>query len=206
MKAKNYPVEASKMSITDLGDVFFIAKGTTTIQVTAFDSNGLEVATKSVTGVVKAGANTASVPLAGDEDVTHVAYTYEGHYNVTIDLALSSNKWEDGKDVTATATCSCVPVGDAPFYNVAGFDFLLKEGSGQVIAYSPPFPSPESDYGFIKNGTSPHISWGSPNGYGSSATFTATFRLNQKTGEHPYIEARFSLWSTSADFTKIYLR
>ncbi len=204
LKAKNYPVDASKMSLTDLGDVLFIAKGTPTIQVTAFDSSGLEVATKQVTGVVHAGANTARIPLSGEEDVTHVAYTYQGHYNVTVDLSLSSNKWQDEAEVTATATCSCVPVGTAQPYDVAGFDFLLMGGSGRVISFSPPFPG--SDYGLIENGTRPHVSWGSPNGYGSTATFTATFRLNQKTNEHPFIEARFSLWDTSANFAKIYLR
>jgi hypothetical protein len=204
MKAKNYPVDASKMSLTDLGDVLFIAKGTPTIQVIAFDSSGLEVASKNVTGVVRAGANTARLPLAGEEDVTHVAYTYEGHYNITIDLQLSSNKWEDGAEVAATATCSCVPVGNASPYDVSGFDFQLKGGSGSVVSFSPPFPG--SDYGLIENGTQPHVSWGSPNGYGSSVTFIATFRLNQKTSEHPYIEARFSLWDTSANFAKIYLR
>jgi hypothetical protein len=204
LSTKQYLVNGPTLTIDDARDILFLASGNPTVEVTAVDVSGKELASGRETRVVDAGANEVDIALSGTQDRPHVEYTYHGDYNITIDLSLSSSTWVDGGQVTATATCSCIPVGDASPYNVVGFTFLLKGGQGWIVAYSPPFPGP--DYGLIENGSKTMVNWGSPNGYGSTATFTATFRLDQKVNEHPYIEARFSLWDTSANFAKIYLR
>ena len=212
LASKSYPVSSNTIVIEDLDDVFFIPGGTPTIQVKALDSSGKEYANKQVTGVVSAGANSAEITLSGNEDRKHVEYVYEYRYNITIDLTLSSNKWETGKEITATATCSCEPINNTEYWPVTGFTFILKGASGEVVAYDPPFPEPESPtirYGIIENGSEALINWGSKTtqGWGSSATFTATFRLESKETDQPYIEARDSaMWSTSSDFAIIYLR
>jgi hypothetical protein len=127
--------------------------------------------------------------------------TSERGYHITADLTLSSNKWEQGKEITATVTITCEAIGDIADMGVPGADIRLVNANGEVMTYEPPFAGEE--YGLVQPG---HVSWGAnPGGWGKTATFVATFRLDEK-GDYPYIEARCGWFNTAANFAIIYLR
>jgi hypothetical protein len=85
-----------------------------------------------------------------------------------------------------------------------GSTIRLVNANGEVVAFEPPFAGEE--YGIVRDG---FVNWGSsasgPSGWGKTATFTATFRLDEK-GDYPYVEARCGWFNIEANFAKIYLR
>ena len=211
LASKSYSVSSSTLIIEDLDDVVFPASGTPTIQVKALDGNGKELVTGQAYCVVSAGANSKQINLTGYEDKTHAEYTYGSSYsyNITIDLTVSSNEWETGKEITATAICTLDPIGDGPNVGVPGFQITFLGANGEVVAYDPPIVGGEN-FGQSYNGRDPGVGWGAPpveGWWGSPATFTATFRLESKGNNHPCILAK-CMWSSwgETDWAKIYIR
>jgi hypothetical protein len=105
--------------------------------------------------------------------------------------------------VTATAVCTC----DADI-GVPCFDFTLVGANGTIIAHDPVISVSVIDegYGILQNGSEAQISWGSSQRWGSSATFSVTFRLESKNNQHPCIKAWCPWYDSENDFAKIYLR
>jgi len=211
VKWKRFSVNSPSLSITDLNDILFRANETPTIQVTALDNTGNELATLQTTGVISAGANPKQINLTGYEDKTRVEYTYGSSYSykITINLTASSNEWETGKEITATAICTLEPIGDGPHVGVPGFQITLQGASGEVVSYAPSIAVGEN-FGQSYNGRVPGVEWGAPpveGWWGSPAIFTATFRLESKVNDHPCILAQ-CMWSTwgETDWAKIYIR
>ena len=204
---KQYSVYQNAIRIQDFSDVLFPATGTPSIKVEAFDGTGEELVTAQASASLSAGENSEEISLKTVEDRTHTDYMVEGTengYHIKVDLALSSNKWEQGKEITATVTCTCEPVGDVAYMTVPGCTIRLVNANGEVLAYEPQFIGEE--YGIVRDG---FVNWGAgpggPGGWGETATFTATFRLEEKS-DYPYVEARCSWFNIEANFAKIYLR
>jgi hypothetical protein len=211
LASESYSVSSTTLSIEDLDDVVFPATETPTIQVKALDGNGKELLTGQAYCVVSAGANSKQVNLTGYEDKTYAEYTYGSsyQYKITIDLTASSNEWETGKDITATAICTIDPIADGPDVGVPGFQIIFQGVNGEVVSYDPPIVG-GTNFGQSNNGRDPGVEWGAPpveGWWGSPATFTATFRLESKETVHPCILAR-CMWSSwgETDWTKIYIR
>jgi hypothetical protein len=164
----------------------FYANANLTIQVKAFDNRGEELADGQSTVDLSAGANSLQINLTkeeGNEESTYVEYNSYGT-NVTINFTVSSNKWETGKEVTATATCT----SSGYMKSVTAFRFFFHNCNVTIVAYNPPFRVNSSTgkiYGEIKNGTLAEIRWSSNSysgieSFGSPATFTIRFRLNSR--------------------------
>jgi hypothetical protein len=205
---KQYSVYQNAIRIQDFSDLLFPATGTPSIKVEAFDGTGQELITVQASPSLFAGENSQQISLKTFEDRTHTDYmvggTTENGYHITVDLTLSSNKWEQGKEITATVTCTCEVVGDVEDMGLPGSTIRLVNANGEVVAFEPPFAGEE--YGIVRDG---FVNWGSsasgPSGWGKTATFTATFRLDEK-GDYPYVEARCGWFNIEANFAKIYLR
>jgi len=185
LKSKGYRVSSSTLTVTDLYDLVFYANANLTIQVKAFDNSGEELADGQSTVDLSAGANSLQINLTeeeGNEESKYVEYDFYGT-DITINFTVSSNKWETGKEVTATATCT-----SSDYKGVTGFIFFFHNCNITIVSHNPPFPVNSSTgriYGSIKNGTLAEIRWSSGpySGmqlYGSPATFTIRFRLNSR--------------------------
>ncbi len=151
---------------------------------------------------MNAGANDVQITLnetgEGQAESTHLEYDYYGTH-VTIDLTVSSNKWEAGKEITAIAKCTTSPeYGGAPW----GFNFTLVDCEGEFVAYDPSFAKIGSNID--------QISWSgsaSPSGkFGSTATFTLTFRMGDYKGKFSYIKANCGLSNEESQRAKIYFK
>jgi len=185
MKSKSYPVSSSTFTVTDFNDFVFPATVTRTIRVNALDASKEVLADGQSTVNLSAGANLKQINLTkeeGNEESTYVEYDFYGT-DITINFTVSSNKWETGKEVTATATCT-----SSDYKGVTGFIFFFHNCNITIVSHNPPFPVNSSTgriYGSIKNGTLAEIRWSSGpySGmqlYGSPATFTIRFRLNSR--------------------------
>jgi hypothetical protein len=186
LKLDTYPVSSDTFKITNLNDVMFPANQTLSIQVKALDASKQELTDGQSTLTLSAGANSEQINLTekkGTEESEYVEYNSYGT-NVTINFTVSSNKWETGKEVTATATCT----SSGYTKSVTGFRFFFHNCNVTIVAYNPPFRVNSSTgkiYGEIKNGTLAEIRWSSNSysgidSFGSPATFTIRFRLNSR--------------------------
>jgi len=173
----------------------------------------MELTNEQSTIVLSVGANSADIRLSYNEDRTHVESEHgfsDYGWNQTIDLSVSSNKWEAGKEITVTAILTVESIGEMYASDVPGFSIELWGSYGEVVAYDPPFIN-GSDNGSFFNGRIPSVYWSgnTPNGYRiSPATFSVTFRLDHKEDERlAYIEAcsNWCVWRATC-CARIYLR